>query len=151
MTLEDQVKVYQAKTPEEADRLFKKYVRDRSGEYKFNPSVFTRTKNWLNKNYAAKSGKSDEAVYGASGLGYVLKKHLTVNRAVRWIYPRLKQQQHECMAANICVAIIEQGADSPERRNIARFLRAQAKGGMRYKRLKTINDGLNLRFLQQRA
>lgn len=150
MTLEDQMKVYQAKTPKEADRLAKKYIRDRTGEYQWNPAVFTRNKTWINKNYAAKEGKPGEAIYGASNLGYVLGKHINMNRAARWLKSRIGQQTSECMAANHCVNIIEQQADSPEQRNVAKLLKSQASGGMQYKRLKNINSGLEAHFLQQR-
>jgi len=151
MTLDDMLTVYMAPNAKEADRLLKKLIRDRSGEYEFSPSVITNTKTWLNKNFASKEGKPGEAVYGASGLGYVLEKHMTPNRAVRWLYPRIAQQRHENIAANTCVNIIEQHADSPERRNVAKYLRAQASGGMQYKRLKVIHDGLKHHYLHKRT
>jgi len=151
MTLEDQIKVYQAKTPEEADRLAKKYIRNRTGEYRWRPSIFTNNKTWINKNYAAKEEKPDEAVYGASHLGYVLGKHMNMNMAARWLKSRVARQASECMAANHCVDIIEQQSDSPERKSIAKLLRAQATGGMQYKLLKNINDGLKHHFLQKRT
>lgn len=150
MTLEDQMRVYQAKSPAEADRIFKKCVRDRSGEYAVNPAIITRTKTWLNKNHAAK-GNPDDAVYGASGLGYVLQMHMNANRSARWLYPRLKQQQHEMIAANHCVDIIEQQADSHERTVVATLLRTHANMSFQHKRLKNINKGLKAHYLQNRS
>ena len=106
-------------------------------------------KTWLNKNYAPDHPGS--AIYGASGLGYVLERDLNANRASRFMFPRFKQQQHECMHMQHAIKVVQSGANTPERRKVAQILGVHANQAVNYPRLKNCADGLRREFIHKRS
>lgn len=146
--LDDLYKIYTAKTDSEAKRLYLKLIKNRGGELSLNPGVINRIKTWLNRNHAPEH--PEDAIYGASQLGYVVESALTPNLAAKWLRPRLSQQQHECMHTRKAIEVISEGADSPERRKVADLLKIHSIKAVVYNRIKACNDGLKYQYLYKR-
>jgi len=143
-TLEELMMIYRCKTIAEAKKMYRKLGRNRSDEFSMNNAVITRAKTWLNKNHAPKTPNG--AVYGASGLGYVTENALNMNRAARWMYPRLRQMQHECMAWNKTAERLDR-SDSPERKKVSEAVRKWVSKAMVYREIKDNTDGIRDQFL----
>lgn len=144
LTLERQVEIYKGKTKAERSNRLKKLIRDRKGEFAINLGVITRIKNSLNKGHAKTAPEG--AIYGASNLGYVVEMAMDANRAARWLYPRVAQIQHECLAWNKCGQFLGT-SDSPERKRAADNARRWINKAMVYREVKNVADGIRDRFL----
>jgi hypothetical protein len=148
-SLDDLYTIFKAGNKKEAKELYHKLIKNNTGNYELNPGVITYTKTWLNKNNAPKNPGT--AIYGATGLGYVIEKDLNPNRAARWLYPRFRQQQHECMHTLNAIKVINRGADSPERKKVATLLLTHGARAVVYKRIKACGDGLRDEFFHKRS
>jgi len=146
LTLEEQMVIYRCRTFSEKRKLYKKLIRNRLDEFSMNLAVISRIKTWLNKNHAPETIHG--AVYGATGLGYVVERALTMNRAARWMYPRLRQMQHECLAWNTAAARLDR-SDSPERKRVSEAVRAWVVRSMVYREIKDNTDGIRDQFLHR--
>lgn len=144
-TLDELVTIWNGNTVTRRKTLFKDLKRDRTGEYAINPGVITRAKNSLNKGVAPSSKHG--AIYGASNLGYVVEKAMNANRAARWLYPRIAQIQHECMAWNKCGQLLS-NSGSPERKKAADDVHRYIRKAMVYRDVKRVADGIRDRFIR---
>jgi len=138
------------RTIREQRAAHRRLLRDRTAEFDINPAVINRIKQRHNRSLAT-SGTEFGALYGAPELGYVTERHLTPRRAAIWLKPRTKKLQRECLAFNHCVELVSSGADSPERRRVARDLRNWTSRSMVYDEIKEISDGLIREFIENRS
>jgi len=145
LTLEEQIEIHQCKTKAEKKKMMNKLMRNRKGEFTVNFSVITRIKNSLNKSYAPSTKHG--AIYGASNLGYVVEKAMDADRAARWLYPRLSQIQHECLAWNKTAQLLGHSG-SPERKDAADAVRKYVNKAMYYKEVKRVTDGVRDHYLR---
>jgi len=105
-----------------------------SDRFEIDTTAFTRMKNRLNKRGIV--------IFGASTIGYVALKDMNFDRAARWAYPRLKQQQHESMHWEAAVNIMCKTATNEHDRHLTTCMMDYVKYAADYENLKTMTEAI---------
>jgi hypothetical protein len=145
LTLKEQQLINDAPKKREAKKLYEELMNN--GEtYELNTSVVNRIKSWWNKKYIS-TDDSAMPIYGAVGMGYISEDKLTSETAARWLYPRIKQIQHEGLHWSECARIIEESADSTSKEKVADNLRKWKNKVVHYNTLKGITSELHKEYI----
>lgn len=145
LTLAQQHEILNAKSKAAARKLYDQYL-DRSVRFEINTSVVNRMKTWWNKSYI-KTDDSAMPIYGAVGMGYISEDKLTPKTAAKWMYPRLKQLQHEGFHWDKCVRLVEDGSDTTTKEDVSKKLRKWMNKAVSYNTLKGISSGIKKEFI----
>ena len=148
LTFAQQLEITNASTKKEAKQLYDLYLIGTPDTYELNLAVVNRVKKWHNQIYI-KNNDSAMPIYGAVGMGYVSEDKMDEKTAARWLYPRLKQTQHESLHTATCTRIIEQGAKTKLKKDVAKKLREWVNKATDYNELKLITSGLKVNYLTE--